>query len=166
MKKLLKLIVISLLLFSFLVPYTAFAETGEIDAEWQDIELTEEERNAYLANNPNNAVSTYATGLISSYLISASKSGSNLIITGITRGATGVKRCGFTKVTIEVRYNSTAPWSTYKTYTDLYDDSVIYILDKSIAVRSGQYRVTCTHYAKKNILSTEKINNTSNTVII
>ena len=166
MKKFLKLMVIGLLLVSFLVPYTAFAETGETDAEWQDIELTEEERNAYLANNPNNAVSTYATGLIASYLISASKSGSNLIVTGITRGATDVVKCGFTKVTIQVRLNSTAPWSTYKTYTDLYADTFAYFLDKTISARSGQYRVTCTHYAKKSLFSTEKINNTSNIVTI
>ena len=163
MKKILKLIVISLLLVSFLIPYTAFAET---DAEWQDIELTEEEFNAYLADNPNNAISTYTVGLIDGYMISASKSGKNLIVTGITRGITDVKKCGFTKVTIQVRFNSTAPWSTYKSYTDLYNDSILYILEKTIVAPTGQYRVTCTHYAKKSLFSTEKINNTSNTVNI
>ena len=166
MKKTLKLIVVSLLLLSFLIPYTAFAETGETDAEWQDIELTEEEFNAYLADNPNNAVSTYAVGLIDGYLISASKSGSNLNVIGITRGITDVVKCGFTKVTIQFRLNSSAPWSTYKTYTDLYADTFAYSLSKTIAVRAGQYRVTCTHYAKKSLFSTEKIDNTSNTVNI
>ncbi|MBQ6018626.1 MAG: hypothetical protein IJL26_00470 [Clostridia bacterium] len=38
-------------------------------------------------------------------------------------------------------------------------------ISKSLTVTSGyQYRVTCTHYAKKSLLSTQKINNTSNTV--
>ena len=164
MKKILKLLVICLLLFSYLIPYTAFAETGETDVEWQDIELSEEEFNSLLANNPDNGISTYTTGLITMYRISASKSGNNLIVGGKTNCTADVVKCGFSKVTIQVRLNSTAPWSTYKTYTDLYVDSRVYNLSKTIAVSSGQYRVTCTHYAKKSLLSTEKINNTSNIV--
>ncbi|MDE5995816.1 MAG: hypothetical protein K2G56_02750 [Eubacterium sp.] len=107
-----------------------------------------------------------ATGLITTYVISAGKSGKNLIIAGKTNCIADVKKCGFTKVTIQVRFNSSSPWSTYKTYTDLYVDSSVYNLSKTIAVQSGQYRIVCTHYAKKSLLSTEKIDNTSNTVVI
>ena len=166
MKNFFKLLVISLLIFSFVIPYTAFAETNDTETEWQDIELSEEEFNALLENNPDNGISTYATGLITMYRISASKSGSNLIVGGRTNCVADVKKCGFTIVTIQVRFSSTAPWSTYKTYTDLYNDTSLYNLSKTITVRSGQYRVTCTHYAKKSLISTEKINNTSNTVVI
>ncbi|MDE6111199.1 MAG: hypothetical protein K2F65_04700 [Eubacterium sp.] len=163
MKKFFRLIILCLLLFSFLIPYTAFAET---EAEWQDIELTEEEFDSLLENNPNNGISTHASGLITLYSIAVSQSGSNLVVGGRTNCITDVKKCGFTKVTIQVRFNSTAPWSTYKEYTDLYADRSSYILSKTIAAPTGQYRVTCTHYAKKSLLSTEKINNTSNTVTI
>ena len=163
MKNLFKLITISVLLFSFLIPYTVFAETNNCNTEWQDIDLSEEEFNSLLANNPNN-ITTYTSGLITIYAISATKSGNNLIITGKTNCTADVVKCGFTKVTIQVRFNSTSSWSTYKTYTDLYIDSRVYNLSKTIAVSSGQYRVTCTHYAKKSLLSTEKINNTSNIV--
>lgn len=165
MKKVFKLMVISLLLFTFLVPYTAFAEIGGTDAEWQDIELSEEEFNNLLANNPNNSISTHTSGLITTYMISVTKSGKNLIITGRTSGTSEVVKCGFSKVTIQQRKNSSSSWSEYKSYTDLYSESRIYSLSKTIAVPSGyQYRVTCTHYAKKSLFSTEKISNTSNTV--
>ena len=165
MKRFLKLMVISFLLFSFLIPYTAFAETDQSQTEWQDIELTEEEFNALLANNPNNAVTTYTTGLITTYAISATKSGSNLIVTGLTRGSVDVVKCGFTKVTIQQRKNSSYSWSNYQSYSSLYADATGYNLKKTLAVDKGyQYRVTCTHYAKKSLFSTEKIDNTSNTV--
>lgn len=165
MKKILKLAVISLLLFSFFVPYTAFAEVSGTDAEWQDIELTEEEFDALLANNPNNSISAYTSGLITTYMISATKSNKNLIITGRTSGTSEVTKCGFTKVTIQQRKNSSSSWSEYQSYSSLYSDSRIYSISKTLTVPSGyQYRVTCTHYAKKNIFSTESINNTSNIV--
>ncbi|MDE6412405.1 MAG: hypothetical protein K2K42_00700 [Eubacterium sp.] len=165
MKRILKLMVISILLFSFLIPYTAFAETDQCQTEWQDIELTEEEFNALLANNPNNAVTAYTTGLITRYAISATKSGSNLIVTGVTNGTVDVVKCGFTKVTIQRRKNSSSSWSNYKSYSDIYKDSFVCNLSKTLAVDKGyQYRITCTHYAKKSLFSTEKIDNTSNTV--
>ncbi|MDE5670747.1 MAG: hypothetical protein K2I14_04700 [Eubacterium sp.] len=165
MKKILKLTVISLLLFSFFVPYTAFAEVSGTDAEWQDIELSEQEFNAILENNPDNGITPYTSGLITSYVISIGKSGGNLIIAGKTNCTISVVKCGFTKVTIQQRKNSSSSWSEYKSYTNLYADSRVYNLSKTLTVPSGyQYRVTCTHYAKRSLLSTETINNTSNTV--
>ena len=165
MKKFLKLLVISLLLFTFLIPYTAFADTNENQPEWQDIDLSEEEFNSLLANNPDNAISTYTTGLIIRYAISATKSGSNLIVTGLTNCTGTVVKCGFTKVTIQQRKNSSSSWSNYQSYSGLYADRIIYNLSKTLAVDKGyQYRVTCTHYAKKSLFSTEKIDNTSNIV--
>ena len=70
----------------------------------------------------------------------------------------------FIDLTGKVKYENI---TDYKTYDDLYTDGHTYILSKSIAVASGyQYRVTCTHYAKKNLFSTQKINNVSNVVTI
>ena len=165
MKKTLKLIITGFLICLFLIPYTAFADTSQITAEWQDIELTNQEFEALLANNPNNEISPYTSGLIVTYMISVSKNGSNLIITGRTTGTAEVVKSGFTKVTIQQRKNSSSSWSNYQSYSSLYNDRSSYNLSKTLAVPSGyQYRVTCTHYAKKSLFSTEKIDNTSNIV--
>lgn len=144
---------------------TAFAEDRETQPMWQDITLTREEFDGIMANNPNNNVSPCATGLITLYLIAVEKSGNTLIITGKTYCSSSVVKCGFKEVVIQRRVSSTASWNDYQSYTDLYVDSNNYTLSKSITVPIGyQYRVTCIHYAKKNILSTQKIDNTSNIV--
>lgn len=152
-------------LFSLFIPNTAFASVEEGIGEWQDIYLSEEEFDAILSNNPNNEIRPLASGLIVAYSIAISKNGNTLIIAGRTFGSTEVIKCGFTKVTIQRRKDSSSAWTDFKTYEDLYSDSSLYNLAKTYIVISGyEYRVTCTHYAKKNILSVQKINNTSNTI--
>ena len=152
-------------LFSLFIPNTAFASVEEEAGDWQDISLSEEEFNAILSNNPNNDIRPMATGLINLYSIGISKNGNTLIIAGQTIGATGVVKCGFTKVTIQRRKDSSSSWTDYKVYENLYNDAGSYALAKSYIVISGyEYRVTCTHYAKKNLLSVQKIDNTSNTI--
>ena len=59
---------------------TAFAEDGEAQPVWQDITLTREEFAGILANNPNNAVSPCATGLISGYSIAVQKTETRLLL--------------------------------------------------------------------------------------
>lgn len=165
MKKIIRLIITSCLLLSLFIPTVAFAAVNGEQADWNDIALSTEEFNVILASNTENSAVPYATGLINKCSIAISKSGNSLIIVGLTQGSTEVVKCGFTKVTIQRRANSSSSWSNYKTYTDLYIDGRIYNLSKSITVSSGyQYRVTCTHYAKKSLLSTQKIDNTSNTL--
>ena len=165
MKKIVSLACVICLLFSLLIPSSAFANE-EIQEELQDITLTEEEFNEILSNNPDNGVSTCATGLIVSYSIGVSKNGETLIIAGQTFGITEVKKCGFSVLTIQRRTGVGDTWKNYLTYNDVfYNDSSVYALAKKINLPSGyQYRVTCTHYAKKNILSVEKIDNVSNAV--
>lgn len=151
-----------------LVPnITVFARTEEAQTEWEDVTLTEEEFNNILTNNINNSVQLYASGLISGYSLGINYNGSKLIVVGKTLGIVDVVKCGFKKVVIQRRASSTASWSDYLTYENLYSDSNMYVLSKNITVPSGYYyRVTCKHYAKKNILSTQTINNTSNIVYI
>lgn len=99
-----------------------------------------------------------ATGLIVDKIIGIAKNGSNLLITGYTRGSSAVVKCGFTEVVVERKKASESKWSDYITYKSLYSDSNLYTLSKSVAVESGyQYRVTVVHYAKKSLLSTQKI---------
>lgn len=137
------------------------------EPDWQDAVWTQEEFNDILSQNPNNQISTRASGLILTYAIGVSGSGSNLLIAGNTICAPDVVKSGFTVVTIHRRKSSTTSWSKYKTYEDLYRKAPSYTLTKTIAVATGyQYRVTCTHYAKKSLFSTQKISNTSNVVAI
>lgn len=152
------------ILFVFQTNFVAFAND---ETEWQDVSLSQEEINEILSKNPANQVSTYTKGLIFSYSIGVSCRSSNLLIAGDTICDPDVVKCGFKIVTIQRRKSSSYSWTTYRTYEDLYRDVCTYTLTKSIAVPTGyQYRVTCTHYAKKNIFSTEKINNTSNVIAI
>ncbi|MCH5191526.1 MAG: hypothetical protein J1F23_05110 [Oscillospiraceae bacterium] len=167
MKKFFMSAIVFTLLVSLLFPTVAFAADDSQPAEWQDITLSEQEIDDILSLNPNNDISTYASDLIAMYNIAISKSGSTLIIVGKTYGTYEVKKSGFKEVVIQQRKSINDSWSTYLKYTDLYIDASGYTLSKSITVPSGyQYRVTCVHYAKKSLLSTQKINNTSNTVMI
>ena len=165
MKKIISITLCMCFLFSLFIPNTAFALVEEETEEWQDIYLSEEEFNAVLSNNPNNDIRPLASGLINAYSIAISKNGNTLIVAGQTVGTMGVVKCGFSKVTIQRRKSGTTEWSDYIPYTDLYSESSLYNLGKSCLVTPGfQFRVVCTHYAKKNILSVEKIDNVSNIV--
>lgn len=166
MKKIVSLVCVLCLLLSLFLPSSAFGNE-EMQEEWQDITLTEEEFNEVLSNNPNNDISTYATGLIISYSIGISKDDKALVIAGKTSGSLDVKKCGFSVLIIQRRTDSSDTWKNYLTYKDLYNDATIYYLGKTLNLPSGfQYRVTCTHYAKKNILSVQKVDNVSNTVTL
>ncbi len=103
-------------------------------------------------------VETRASGLIAAKSLAIAKDGTKLVIRGYTQGTSEVKKCGFTEVVVERKKASASSWSEYKTYDDLYSDSNYYSLSKSLTVTSGyQYRVTATHYAKKSLFSTQKI---------
>lgn len=167
MKKIIRFLILSCLIATCLIPNAVFAAVGTDQPEWQDVTLTDEEFNAVLALNSNNEITPYATGLITGKSIAVSKSGNTLTIAGETRGSSNVTKCGFSEVTIQKRKNASSSWSDYQTYKDLYRESTSYRLTKIVTVPSGyQYRVICTHYAKKNIFSTQKIDNTSNVVTV
>ena len=164
MKKFL-LSVFSVIMVMFTLVPTAFAE-NEQKPEWQDLILTQEEFNAILANNIIHTVDeeTRANNLIHAYAIAISKSGTNTLnIAGVTTGTADVVKAGFKELVVQRRVNSSSAWTDYITYKDLYWDTGSYVLAKSITVPTGyQYRVTCIHYAKKNIFSVQKIDNVSN----
>ena len=165
MRKFLRSLFIICLVVVMLVP-TAFAAESEKIPQWYDVNLTDEEIAAILALNPNNTTASEnerATGLIHFYSIAISKSGNTLYVVGKTTGTADVVKSGFKEVVIQRRANSSASWSDYIVYEDLYISEVGYNLAKAITVPSGyQYRVTCVHYAKKNIFSIQKIDNVSN----
>ena len=137
MKRIINTLVVFSLLFAFFIPQIAYASDNTDAPEWTDISISECEFEAILENNPNNQISkrsTRSTGLIDTYSIAVSKSGSNLLIAGRTSCISDVTKCGFKEVVIQRRKNSSSSWSDYKTYDDLYTNGHAYTLSKSIAV--------------------------------
>lgn len=165
MKRIIQILILSCIFFSMLVPNFVYAAVEGTTNEWQDILLSEKEFEEILSKNPNNEIVANSSDLIIKSSIGVAKDGNTLLIAGQTRCVSGVKKCGFSIVTIQRKKASSSTWTTYATYKDLYADRIIYNLSKQIKVTSGyQYRVTCTHYAKKSLLSVQKLNKTSNTV--
>ncbi len=166
MKKTLLTVISIVMVIVTMVP-TAFAQNEQVP-EWQDLILTQEEFNAILANNTIHVAgeNERASDLISAWAIAISKSGTNTLnIAGVTTGTPDVVKSGFKEVVVQRRASSSASWSDYVTYEDIYWDEFACNLAKSLTVPTGyQYRVTCIHYAKKNIFSVQKIDNVSNVI--
>lgn len=110
---------------------------------------------------------TRVSGLILSYALSISKSGTSIVIKGKTSGSFDVIKCGFKNLTVERRKDSNSSWTDYYDYGDVYVNSTVSTVNTTLSVASGyQYRVTCKHYAKKSLLSTQTISNVSNIVTV
>ena len=156
MKKTIPIMLVFLVIVFCVVPTTALAANSTED----DTYFTQEEfdiLNPIYAEYEEN-LNTRATGLITKKNLSIAKDGTKLVIKGYTYGSDEVVKCGFKEVIVQRRSTSSASWSDYKTYKDLYSESTKYTLSKSLTVATGyQYRVTAIHYAKKSLLSTQKI---------
>ena len=114
-----------------------------------------------------NGNETRVSGLITSYGLSLEKSGTTLKIYGQTYGSVGVVRTGFKDLVIQRRASTSDSWKEYYDFGNLYIDMGAANLDTTLVVESGyQYRISCKHYAKKNLLSVQTIANTSNIVIV
>ena len=164
MKKIFKTTLIVALCLIAAFPFNSFAADGE-KIQWYDIDLTENEIQRILDLNPQNNTSTRATDLILAYNVGIDKDGTNLNLVAKLVCDLDVVKCGFKKILIQRRTNANVAWSTCFTFEDLYDDCPDYLIARQIAVSGGyQYRAVCTFYAKKNILSTQKIELASNIV--
>ncbi len=164
MKKRIKLLFLVCLSLIMLIPTNAYAHDNSIP-EWEDANISQEEFDRILAPYEKSNEKARTAGLITRYAIGLEKSGSQLSIVGKTICAPGVVKSGFTEIVIQRRKAINDSFSTYDTYYDLYSNSTSYAISKKITPTPGyQYRVTCTHYAKKSLLSTEKIKNTSNII--
>lgn len=155
MKKIVCMLLSVSLMFSFFV-FDTSAAMEEADPYVIDFTLTSAD--TFSEENGNERVS----GLILSYLLSIEKSGTSVVIKGKTACASDVVKCGFKNLTVERRKSSSYSWSDYYDYGDVYRDTSAATLNTTLSVASGyQYRVTCKHYAKKNLLLTENISNAS-----
>ena len=162
MKKIISiLIVVSLMVtfFSFNIDATydnnfvPYVVDFEISAE--SFENSEDENSARVS------------GLITSYSLSLSKTGTTLNLTGTTHGTSEVVRSGFKNLTVQRRKSSSYDWEDYYEFGNVYVDAFAAALDTTVVVASGyQYRISCKHYAKKSLLVTQTIANTSGIVTV
>lgn len=107
------------------------------------------------------------SGLITSYGLSLETSGTTLKIYGQTHATQEVSKCGFKNLVIQRRASSSASWQDYYDYGNVYADGSAANLSTTLSVASGyQYRISCKHYAKKSLLVTQSISNTSNIVTV
>lgn len=159
-----KIIALLLAMLTLVVPFTtAFAQTND-ELEVRDIYISNEDFNKleHVDSEGENALPR-ATGLIVTKSLSLAKDGNYLIIKAETRGTADVKNCGFTYIKLQQYKNY--EWVDCATFKDCYNDSAYCLITKSIAAPKGYaYRVVAQHYAKKNILSTEKIDNTTSSI--
>lgn len=106
-----------------------------------------------------------ASGLILIYGLEISVTGTTLKIRGETYCEGSVVKSGFKNLVVQRKKPSSTAWSDYYDYGDLYNNSYSATLSTTLAIESGyEYRVTCKHYAKKSLLVTQSISNTSNVV--
>lgn len=171
MKKAIKIIISLTLSLLSLVPSVAYADVGgttePVKAEWVQEDFTKEEIDKILAQNPNNQVQPTATGLIATGSLGISNSGTKLKIVAQTVCYPDVVKSGFKEIVLQRRKNSSYGWTDVVIYEDLYADRASYTTSSTVTVMTGyQYRATCVHYAKKNIFSTQTLNNTSNIVTV
>ncbi len=111
--------------------------------------------------------SSRATGLIGMYSLELSKTGTTLKILAKTYCIPEVVKCGFKNFVVERKKASGSVWSEYYDYGDLYIESNVAGVETTLAVESGyQYRLSCKHYAKKSLLVTQSVSNTSNIVTV
>lgn len=111
-------------------------------------------------------VQPQSTGLITQYSISTYKVSTMYMgIDGLTRGTLSVVKSGMIDIVIQRRASSSAAWGDYLDLDDYLVDAGVADYGRDIALPSNyQYRVYWKHYAKKNLLSTEKIKNYSKAV--
>lgn len=108
-----------------------------------------------------------ASGLILYVNLKLTVSGTNLKIIADTRAVGDVVKCGFKNLVVQRKTAGSSTWSEYYDFGDVYVETNAISLSKTLSVTSGyQYRVTCKHYAKKSLLVTENISNTSNIVTV
>lgn len=108
-----------------------------------------------------------ANDLITSYGLGLTNNGTTLTIFGRTNCAADIVKCGFKNLVVERRKTSSDSWEEYYDYGNVYVDAASANLSTTLSVASGyQYRISCKHYAKKNILSVQTIANTSNIVTV
>lgn len=162
MKRLVSLLLIAIILFTCCVFQTNAINEEKFIPYVIDLSLT-----SPIYENANESTESRATGLIMSYGLEISATGTTIRILGETYCAGSVVKSGFKNLVVQRKKVSSSTWSDYYDYGDLYSDTYAASVNTTLAVESGyEYRVTCKHYAKKSWLVTQSISNTSNVVSV
>ncbi len=160
MKRCIALMLSIVLMCSFFIFDTTALNSEDFTPYVVSFSLTSESEALEIDEN-----STRATGLIYSYSLYLTKTGTTLNITGQTYGTSEVVKCGFKDLVIQRRKSSAYEWEDYYDYGNLYVDEFFANLDTKLVVPANyQYRISCKHYAKKNLIMVQTISNTSNIV--
>lgn len=162
MKKNISLVLCSILIFTCFVFQTSAVEEEGFRPLVDDLSIA-----APIYEELDNSDSSRATGLIMIYSLNLSVAGNTLNIYAETYCATEVVKSGFKNLVVQRRKAGSTSWSDYYDYGDLYADSYAASIATTLSVPSGyQYRLSCKHYAKKSLLVTQNISNTSNIVTV
>lgn len=162
MKRFVSLVLCAVLLLSCCAFQTSAANEEDFVPYVVDFSLT-----SPTFETANKVDESRASGLILSYKLALSASGNTLTIRAETYCVASVVKSGFKNLVVQRKLTTSSTWSDYYDYGDLYNDNYAALLTTKLAVSSGyQYRVTCKHYAKKSLLVTENITNTSNVVAV
>lgn len=149
---------------SFILCLTIFVTmlAFDISAADSDVVLTANSEITVAEGNE-----TRVSGLITAYGLSLEKSGTTLKIYGQTLAAPDVVKCGFKNLVIQRRASSDDSWKEYYDFGNRYIEMSFASFSTTLVVPAGyQYRISCKHYAKKNLLSVQTIANTSNIVAV
>lgn len=162
MKRLISLLLCAITLFTCCVFQTSAVEEEKFVPYVTDFELT-----SAVLEHTNETVESRVSGLILSYGVELSITGTSIKIRAQTNCIADVVKCGFKNFVVQRKKTTGTTWSDYYDYGDMYTETFSSNVNTTLAVGSGyQYRVTCKHYAKKSLLVTQSISNTSNVVYI
>lgn len=163
MKRIISFLLCAVCMFSFFGIEANAADRTEFVPYVIDFSVTTEINTEFATDTESRA-----SGLINAYALSISRqSNSSVLIEGITSCSSAIVKSGFKNLTVQRRASSSDSWEDYYEYGNVYRDSNVAGLSTTLAVESGYYyRVTCKHYAKKNIFSVETISNISEDVYV
>lgn len=162
MKRFFSLVLFAVLLLSCCVFQTSAVEDDGFVPRVVDFSLT-----APIIETANDSAGSRATGLIMMYALDLSATGNTLTIRAETYCNAVVVKSGFKDFVVQRKKATDSKWSDYYDYGDLYIDTYAASINTTLVVESGyQYRLSCKHYAKKSLLVTQNISNTSNVVAV
>lgn len=153
-KKTIALVLALVSIFSFEV----FASDNSHIYEKKDVILF----NGIETNTDN---STRVTGLIGSYYIGVARHGDYMHLVAKVNCIPDVTKCGFKEIIVYRKVTGTTNWTFVRSYEDLYYNGCSHSVEIELQILPNfDYRATCIHYAKKNILMTQTIDDYSNVI--
>lgn len=162
MKRLFSLLLCAIVLFTCCV-----FQTGAVDEENFVPYVIDFSLSSPVYENVGVSSEPRVSGLIFSYYIDLTATGTTLRIRAETLCNAEVVKSGFKNFVLQRKKADKTIWTDYYDYGDLFSNSYAASVNTTLEVSSGyQYRVTCKHYAKKSLLVTETISNTSNIITV